>query len=397
MTSSSVVPVPGAAPPVEALRRLRMRAGATGAVFAVIALAGALLDPRQFLRSYLIAFVFWLSVALGCLAVEMMGHVAPGGWTVVLRRILEAASRTMAPLFVLFLPLLAGVGRLYPWATPAAADDPVIAAKHAYLNVPFFAARSVLYFVVWWALARGLSRMSAREDAAADPELPRRLRLVSALGLVAYCLTVTFASIDWMMSLTPRWSSTIFGIYVIGGQGVAAMSFGIVMALVLSAGRPDTPFQTRHFHDFGKMLLAFVMLWAYFALSQLLVQWAGNLPDEIPYYLRRLGEGYGWASVLLVVLHFVVPFLLLLSRDLKRNARRLAAVAGMLLLLRWLDVYWLVAPSAPTGEGASLPWLHPVTFLAVGGIWMAFFAAELMKRPLVPQGEPLLAEALDHG
>ncbi|MFO0588498.1 MAG: hypothetical protein U0441_13200 [Polyangiaceae bacterium] len=398
VTPSATTPmIPGAAPPLEALRRMRVRAGTTGAVFTVVALVFGILDPAQLLRSYLVAVLFWLAVAAGSLGVLMMGHVAPGAWTVMLRRILEAASRTMLPLFILFLPIFLGVKYIYPWTRPAVLADPEVAAKRAYLSIPFFEVRSVLYFALWAFFAWLVSRMSAREDLAVDAELPRRLRLVSALGLVVYCLTMTFASIDWMMSLTPRWISTIYGVYVIGGQAVAAMAFGILMALVLSRGRPDTPFQTRHFHDFGKMLLAFVMLWAYFSLSQLLVQWSGNLPEEVPYYMARLQGSYRWASIALLLGHFAVPFVLLLSRDVKRDARRLGTIAGLLLVFRWLDLYWLVAPAFPE-ERARLHFLDPVAFLAVGGIWCAFFAAELMKRPLVPTGEPLLPEALEqHG
>jgi hypothetical protein len=367
------------------------------AVLAPFCLLGLLIEPTQFLRSYLIGWVLWFSVAGGCLGLLMMGHVAPGGWTVVQRRTLEAASRTMWVLGLLFLPVLFGARRIYPWAQPGAASEPEVAVKGSFLDLRFFVLRAVIYFAIWITFSRVLTRMSVREATSVDPELPRRLRKVAAAGLLLYGLTVSFAAVDWIMSLYPAWYSTIFGLYLIGGQAVAAMSFSIIIALMIDRRPGMAPlFGPRNLHSLGKMLLAFVMLWAYFAFSQFLIQWSGNLPDETPFYVNRLRGAARWMSLALVLLHFVLPFLLLLSRDLKRDAGRLASVAALLLVSRWVDTHWLIAPSFEP-NGIQLHWLDLALPICLGGVWVAFFAWELPKRPLVPLGDPLLPEALEHG
>ena len=384
------------APPQD-LARLQRAAFWVGAVGAALCALGAFFEPTQFFRSYLVALVFWLSIALGCTGVMMLQHVATGGWGVVLRRTLEAASRTLGALALLFALWLLGLPRLYAWARPEAVHDEILQHKAAYLNVPFFVARTVFYFAVWIGLTHVLNRMSLAQDRTADPGLPQRMRKVSAIGLLLYGLTMTFASIDWLMSLQPHWYSTIYGVYVIGGQAVSAMCFAILAALFLVRRRPMSgAILPRHFHDFGKMLLGFVMLWAYFGFSQFLIIWSGNLPEDIPWFKDRLTGGWRWVSLALILLHFVLPFLLLLSRDIKRSAPRLAAVAGLLLFMRWVDIQWLVLPAFhPERVGAH--WMDLITWIAVGGLWMGVFARELARRPLLPSREPLLAEALADG
>jgi hypothetical protein len=397
------VAVPRAWATKDDLRRPRGWGILAAVVFGALCVIGAAVDTTQFLRSYLMAYVFWISIALGCLGLQMLGHVAQGGWTVVLRRTFEAGSRTILPMAALFVPVLLGVYRLYPWAPHGAPGHAGALESHggdksAYLNVPFFVARSVAYFALWAGSAHVLSSMTLAQDRTGDPALPRRLRRLAALGLLVYGLTVTFAAIDWMMSLDPHWWSTIYGVYFIGGQALAAMSFAIITAYFLSErpGPGPSLIGVRHFHDFGKMLLAFVMLWAYFAFSQFLILWSGNLPEEIPYYIDRSRGGFRWVSFVLIVVGFALPFVLLLSRDLKRSPGRLAMVAALLLLVRWLDVYWLIAP-AWSHEYLRVHWLDVAAMGAVGGVWMVLFTRELGKRPLVPVGEPMLSEALSHG
>jgi len=380
------------------LRRIRTRALLTAGVGAALCILGAILDLTQIFRSYLVAFFFWLSIALGCLGIQMLQHVAPGGWGAVVRRPLEAASRTLPKLALLFVPILLGLPHLYPWARPEVIrEDASIAHKAYYLNLPFFVWRMVVYFALWAGFAYALSRMSLAQDKTGDPYLSRRMRTVSAVGLIFYCVTTTFASIDWLMSLNPHWYSTIYGVYIIGGQAVSAMSFAILVMLFLADRSPIArAVRAQHFHDFGKMLLAFVMLWAYFAFSQFLVIWAGNLPEEVPYYADRTRDGWRWVSLALVLFHFALPFLLLLSRDIKRSAPRLAAVAGILLVMRWVDIYWLVTPAFHP-EGIALHWLDLAATVAVGGIWIYLFAGELETRPLLPIQDPLLKEATANG
>lgn len=381
--------------PPRDLRRIRRRAGWVFVAGAILCVLGAILDPSQFFRSHLLALVFWLSIALGCLAVLQVQHVSPGGWSVMIRRPLEAASRTVWVLGLLFLPLLLGLPRLYVWARPEVVQaDEILRHKAPYLNVPFFVARAALYFAVWTGLAITLSRMSLAQDRGHDPERARRMRTLSAVGILAYGLTMTFASFDWMMSLEPHWYSTIFGVYVIGGQVVSAMCFVILVALYLARRPPMAgALRPRHFHDFGKMLMAFVMLWAYFGFSQFLIIWSGNLPEEVPWFKDRMAGGWRWVSLSLILLHFVLPFLLLLSRDLKRSSRRLAAVAGFILLMRWVDLYWLIMPAFHT-ERLGLHWMDVAATVAVGGLWTWAFVRELGSRPLLPIQEPLLSEAL---
>lgn len=379
--------------PERVLRRLRTIALLVAAAAGLGCAVGAIVSPVELLRGYLVAFVYWLALTLGSMAIAMVGQLSAGGWSVVLRRTMEAAARTSGPMAVLFLPILLGVRHLYPWAHEGGVH-PSVGSKAVYLGVPFFTVRSIVYLALWTGTAHLLSRLSWAQDRGGDPGITRRLGKVSAAGLVVYFVTMTLASVDWMMSLDPEWWSTIYGIYVIGGQAVSAMAFGVIAALALESR--GAPIRARHFHDAGKMLLAFVMLWAYFAISQLIVIWSGNLPEDIPFYRARLGGGYRWVSLGLVILHFAVPFLLLLSRDLKRNARLLAGVAGLLLVMRWVDVYWLVAP-AWSPSGVSVHWLDAAAFVAVGGVWLAAFFWQLGARPLLPIGDANLEEAIRHG
>ena len=384
-------------PPGEALAGIERRAFAIGAFALVLAAIGGVLNPPQFFRSYLVAFVFCLGVPLGCFGIAMLHHVSSGAWGLMIRRILEAAARTLPWTALFFLPLLLGVGKLYPWADPArVAADPLLKHQAPYLNVQFFAIRAVIYFAIWMGLAYFLDGMSRREDVTRDPGMARRMRLVSAPGLALFCLCGTFASIDWLMSLDSHWSSTIYGFYVVGGQVVSALSFVILVALFLAMRRPMSGvFRPVHFHDYGKLLLAFVVLWAYFAVSQLIIMYQGNIAEEVTWYRGRLLGGWLPVTVLLFALHFALPFLLLLSRDLKRNVRRLSIVAGLLLAMRWLDVYWLAAP-AFSPDHPHMHWLDLVLPVALGGVWVALFARQLRKRPLLPVGAPGLAEALGH-
>jgi hypothetical protein len=380
------------------LDQIRRRAFQVAIVGAVACVAGAALNPTQFLRSYLIAIVFWLSIAAGCSAILMLQYVARGAWGVVIRRTLEAASRTLPALGILFTPILIGLPRLYIWADESAAHaDPHLHHKAIYLNVPFFIGRTLLYFVVWSAFAIILNRHSLAQDRTGDPKLHDRTRVLSAIGLLAYCTTMTFAAIDWLMSLSPHWVSSIFGVYLIGGQGVSTMAFAVIAALFLSRREPmASALRTRHFHDLGKLLLAFVMLWSYFGISQFLIIWSGNLPEDSPFFIDRTRGGYKWVSLALVAFHFALPFMLLLSRGTKRNAKRLAIVAGLLLVMRLVDLYWLVAPAFD----ASRVVVHALDFVApitVGAVWVWLLAGELKKRPLLPAREPTLAEALSDG
>ena len=376
--------------------RLRRRALVAAAVGAVGCIVGALLDWPQLLRAYLVGWLFWLGIALGCLALSMINHLSRGAWGVVVRRVMEAAARTLPLLAVLALPILLGLDHLYEWLHPHAGDA-VLEHKAPYLNLPFFLVRFALYFALWYGLALVLSRLSWRQDETGDPGLARRMQLIAAPGLAAYCLAATFASIDWLMSLQPHWYSTIYGVYFMGGQALSGLAFVITAGYLLARRPPmDRVLAPRHFHDWGKLFLAFVMLWAYFSFSQFLIIWSGNLPEETTWYVTRLEHGWGWIALALVLFHFALPFVLLLSRDLKRHARLLAGVAGSMLVMRFVDLYWQVEPAFH--EGAfSFSWMYLVTPVAIGGLWLWWFLRELAKRPLLPINDPDLAEAVGHG
>jgi hypothetical protein len=361
-----------------------------------------------------VAFTFWTGVAVGSLALMMLHHLSGGGWGVVLRRIFEAATRTLPLLAVMFLPIAFAVATrtLYPWTFPELQGEHAIAHKKIFLNIPFFLGRTVFYFAAWSALAYFLNKWSLAQDAEPDPRVRRRLRermqSVSGPGILLFGLTVTFAAVDWVMSLEPEWFSTMFGLLMMAGFGLAAFAFAILVAVRLAREEGlEGVYQPRHFHDHGKLLLAFVMVWAYFMFSQYLIIWAGNLPEEIPWYLRRLRGGWQYVALVLVVLHFALPFVLLLSRDLKRTARLLGGVALLVMVMRVVDLFWTVAPSVhaadtqggANGAGALGYALSFVTPVGLGGIWLWYFARELRKRPLLPLGDDGLDAALEqpHG
>ena len=374
--------------PVERWGRTALLAGIAGVVLSAI---GAFASPTQFLRSYLVAWVYWTGLTLGCLALLMIKYIAGGAWGAVIRRPAEAAARALPLMGVLFVPVLLGLPRLYEWARPEdVARDALLQHKAAYLNVPFFAGRALFYFVVWTLFARALERWSLREDETTDPYVTHRLDLIARGGLVALGLTMTFAAFDWTMSLQPHWFSTIYGVIFMGGSVLSGFAFLIAITAALVERGPFGGVVTSgHLHDMGKLLLAFVMLWAYFAYSQFIITWAGNLPEEITWYLRRVRGGWQWVILAIVVFHFALPFFVLLSRDAKRRAGSLAGVALALVFMRIVDTWWIVTPAFDV-EHPVPHWLDLATLLGVGGLWLAFFFRQLAGRPLLPLADPSL-------
>ena len=382
----------------EALDRFRRRALVVGVVFLLPCIAGWFFSPGQFFHSYLLAYIFWVAIALGCLAILMLQHVTGGAWGLVIRRLLESATRTIPLMALLFLPLALGMRVLYVWARPEEVSrEAILQHKSFYLTVPFFWLRAAFYFLVWYTLARFLNKWSLEQDRAAQPRIARRLQALSAPGLVLFGLTATFASVDWVMSLEPEWFSTIFGLLFIAGQGLSAMAFVIAAVVILAKQKPlSQVISPGHLHDLGKLLLAFVMIWAYFAFSQYLIIWSGNLPEEISWYARRLGAGWQWVGLALVVFHFALPFLLLLSRDFKRRASLLGRLAAAVIVMRLVDLFWLIAPGFRP-ESIGVHWMDLAAPVGLGGIWLAFFAGQLKQRPLLPIGDPNLEQALSRG
>jgi hypothetical protein len=354
-----------------------------------LCVAGAFHSPAQFFRSYLLAFVFWVGVALGCTAILMLHHMVGGRWGFLLRRQLESGTQTFYLMAVLALPLLFGLRLLYSWADPEKVKlDPILQYKQPYLNVPFFILRTVIYFIAWIALAYFLNKWSLEQDETANPDLTKRLQTLSGPGLVIYGLTVTFASVDWVMSLEPRWFSTIYGMIFMVTQALAAMSIVTIAVILLSTQKPlSDVVSKRVLNDYGNLLLTFTMLWAYLSFSQYLIIWSGNLQDEIPWYVSRASGGWAWVAMALIVFHFAVPFLLLLSRFVKRRTRWLGAVAALQIVMGVLDIFWLTVP-AYERSGPQFHWMDWAAILGIGGVWVWRFTANLKSRPLLPLHDP---------
>ena len=366
-----------------------------GAAASAISLIGLAIDARQFLQSYLLAYMWCLGATLGCLALGMVHQLSGGAWGVVIRRPIGAATRVLPGLTILFLPLVLGIHRLYVWSdADAVAHDELLQHKHLYLNVPFFLVRAAIYFAVWNAIVFFLNRWSLEQDRTADPLLARRMQVLSAGGLLAYGLTITFASFDWLMSLDPHWYSTMYGVLLIGGQGLTGMAVLIVVLVWLSRRAPlDRIVQPGHFHDLGNLLLAFTMLWAYFSFSQYLIIWAGNLPHEIEWYLHRSTTSWRLVAVALVLFHFALPFVLLLSRRVKRQADTILRVAVLVLVARLVDLLWLIAPEFH-GDGLHVSWMDLTLPIGLGGLWSAAFIRELRGRAILPIHDPQFDETL---
>ena len=366
-------------PAIRKLENYQWRALAVGGVALLVCVLGALVSPEQFFRSYLVGYVFWTGVALGCLSIAILHQLVGGGWGTAIRRLLDSGARTLPVMLVFILPLVLGLRHLYAWARPEdVAADHLLQHKSLYLNVPFFLVRTALYFAIWVALAYLVSR----------PSNPRRF---GGPGLALYCLTASFAAFDWVMSLEAQWFSTMFGVIFIFGQALTAMAFVIAILFWLTRGTPlADALRPQQFHDLGNLMLAFVMLWAYVAFSQFLIIWSGNLPEEVTWYVARLNGGWGWIAGLLVVFHFTAPFLILLSRQNKRRLPRLALLAGAFLFIRLLDLFWMVIPAFHPKQ-LSIHWMDVVAPVGIGGIWLGVFVWQLRKRPLM--AEPALEGA----
>ena len=394
------------APPaaIDARRSHALVAGGIG--LAACAL-GFIFDRGHFFRSWLIAYLLFLGIALGSLALLMIQHLSGGAWG-IFRRIFEASSRTLPLMALLFLPIVLGMGSLYPWTHPdLVQQDEVLRHRTIYLNTGFFLVRALVYFGGWITLAWTLSRLSRRQDEG-DVSVNLRIQHVSGGGIVFYAFSATSAAIDWIMSLNPHWYSTLFGFIFIGGQGLSALAFTIVISTVLARQAPMANLlKPNHFHDLGKLSLAFVMLWAYFNFSQYMLVYAANLVEEIPYFIARTSHGWQYLALFLVIFHFAVPFLLLLSRDLKRMPHRLVWVALALLVVRYIDLFMLVSPEFDAA-GANLHmlpgehegtlfvhWLDLAAPLAIGGLWLWMFFTQLAQRPLLAFADPYLREALE--
>ncbi len=352
----------------------------------------------RFFHSYLVAFMFVLGLSLGSLGLLMLQHLTGGHWGIMTRRPLEAATRVLPVVAVFFLPIaIFGMKHLYgEWLNaPPTGEKALSDLQKTYLTTSGFLIRAVIYFVVWLGLVFIFNRWSREQDLnREDRALRRRMKMLAGPGIILYVFVMTFAAIDWVMSLSPHWASTIYGFLFVIGQMISSMSLMIAVLVLLSRTAPmEGLIQSRHLHDLGKLLLAFVMLWAYFGFSQLLIIWSGNLPEEISFYRTRLYGGWGVVAVLVLIFHFFAPFFFLLPRDVKRSAKLLPKIAMWLIFMRLVDLFWLTRPEFTSNAVPGLMDLGAI--LALAGIWFAVFARNLKSQPLLPLGDPKLEEAIE--
>jgi hypothetical protein len=382
----------------DSVGRLQRNALVAGGIALILCVFGAIKSPQVFFPSYLMAYLLVLGLALGSLGLLMLQHLTGGHWGIVIRRPLESATRTLPLLAVLFLPIVFGMKYLYgAWLDPEKVRaEPLSAMQQGYLTAHGFYIRAIIYFVVWIGLMLIFNRWSREQDVnQTDRALRRRFKMLAGPGIILYVFVMTFAAIDWVMSISPHWASTIYGFLFVAGQLISAMSLMIAVVVLLSRTEPMAGLiQKRHIHDLGKLLLTFVMLFAYFDFSQLLIIWSGNQPEEITFYRSRLYGEWGVVAVIVLVFHFFVPFFLLLSRDLKRNYRLLPKVALWMIFIRLVDLFWMTRPEFTARAIPS--WIDFVVPIALIGLWLAFFAFNLQKLPLLPLGDPKLAEAIAH-
>jgi hypothetical protein len=383
----------------ESIGRLQQGGLVVGIIGLIACAIGAYFSPPEdFYRSYLIGFLLVLGMSLGSLGVLMLHHLTSGLWGIVIRRPLEAATRTLLPVFLFFLPIIPGMKYLYSeWLDPVKVKAaPLSVLQQGYLTANWFIVRAFIYFAIWFLLVLAFNSWSKTQDVRTeDRALRRRLKFLAGPGIILYVFLMSFAAIDWVMSISPHWASTIYGFLFVVGQVISSLSLMIAIVVLLARTGPfEHILKPRQLHDLGNLLLAFVMLWAYFAFSQLLIIWSGNQPEEISFYRSRLYGSWGVVAVIVLVFHFFVPFFLLLSSDIKRNTKLLPRLAIWMIFIRVVDLFWMTRP-----EFTSHAWPRLLDFaapLALIGLWLFYFSWQLKKMPLLPLGEPKLAEVVSN-
>jgi hypothetical protein len=373
------------------LDRLQWLALLLGVGGLALGLIGLAVGRAAFFNAYLFAWFFWLGIALGGLAFTMLHHLTGGDWGLAIRRECEAAALTLPLLAIFFIPLAFGTEHLFPWGdAKLVAGDPILTKQHVYFNPTWFCIRAAICFGVWCILTWLLCSESMQYERGGDFAVVRKMRKVSAFGLLVFMVTVTLAAVDWVMSREAHFYSSIIGFMVAIGMTLSALCFVTMLLAVLDDESDVLHFLTpNRLNDIGNLMLTLVILWAYMSFAQFLIIWMGNIKTETPWYVDRgLGQsGNGWKYVgaLLLIGHFFVPFLLLLTRRVKRHLPFLTALAGFLLFMRLIDVNWLIAPSSP--HGAHGRWVSLPLVLGIGGIWFYVFVAMLRRRPLLARPE----------
>jgi hypothetical protein len=367
-----------------------------GVALAVLTVIGAISDPQQFFQSYLVGYIYWLCISLGCLSLLMLHHLVSGRWGFVIRRLLESGARTLPLMVILFVPILFGMHNLYEWThADVVANDPILTFKSPYLNETGFYFRAVIYFTLWIGMTYLLTKWSRTQDETGDPRLKSRMINLSGPGIPVFVIAATFASTDWVMSLEPHWYSTIFGFIFVVGQALAAMAMCIIWVVNLSDAKAFSDIDaSKYLSDLGTLMFAFTVFWAYVSFSQFLIIWSANLAEEAPWYVKRSQGGWELLALGLILFHFALPFFLLMQRGIKRRAPLLMVIAILMLVMRYVDLYWYIVPSFGHGGSSSLHlhWLDITVPLSMGGFWLAFFTTQLKGVALVPLHDPRMAE-----
>jgi hypothetical protein len=371
------------------MERVQKSALFVGVAALAVSLIGLFGNAAHFWQSYLFAFIFWAGLTLGCLGIFFLHNVVGGNWGVAIRRLVEAGLKTLPLIVLLAIPIFFALGTLYKWTDAGyRAEHFAVGHKAAYLNPTWFIIRTLLYFLIWIASGYRILAMANEHDRTGDRALFKRIKARSAPALLVFVVTTTLAFIDWIMSLEPDWYSTIYGWMYTVGQVLLTFSFLVAVLVLLSKREPFVSFLTRqHYHDIGNLMLAFTMLWAYMSFAQFLIIWAENLPDEIPWYVRRFSGGWGYIAWTIAIFHFFVPFFLLLLRFVKKNPTRLRTLAIWIIIMKMLDVFWIVEP-AFRQRGLEVYWTDLVTLIGVGGVWLAVFIWNLKSRPLLASHDP---------
>jgi hypothetical protein len=385
-------------PDATGIARAQMPSLVIGIIGAIACLAGFVINRDEFFKAYLPSYIFWFEINAGALAILMLQYVTGGEWGVLIRRPLGAAARSMFVMVLFFIPIAVGAQHIYPWANPdIVAHDSVLQAKQIYLNVPFWLGRAAFFFACWLLWAWRIRALSLRfyEDRSPDTELARRKW--AALGLPMIVLTLTFCSIDWVMSLEPKWYSSMFGITFVVSCGLSAYAYVTFLLTQLAKTKAMAGIlKPSHFRDLGNLMLAFVMFWAYTGFSQFLLIWYGNIREEVPYYLKREHGMWGFIALTLILFHFFLPFFMLLMRSIKDRPQTIAIVAVIILAMRYVHTYWLIGP-AYYGDRFYFSWMSVAALLAISGIWFWVFVNQLKGQTIIPIHETWVDEAIREG
>lgn len=368
-----------------------------GVIFLILSAVGSSIDAKQFYHSYLVSFAFWTTLGLGGLFFVMLHYLTGAVWSTVFRRVGETVMKVLPWLFVFFIPImLGGIHNIYHWShTEMVANDPILQTKSGYLNEVAFIVRTFIYFLIWFFLAYKLYQLSVTQDVSDSEQIRTKALRTSAIGMILFALTISFASFDWLMSTDPHWYSTIFGVYIFTGSYLAIITFLILSSHFLQKKDILTNTITKeHYHDLAKLLFTFVVFWAYIAGSQYFFIWYANIPEETIWYLHRWTGSWKEMSLILIFGHFVIPFLILIFRATKRNLIVLKIMAVWVLFMHYIDIYWIIMPTYHH-HGVHFSWMDAVTFVGIGGIFLSLFWRQLSTKPIVPVNDVTLQKSFD--